>query len=143
MERLEKFTVMMYSKNTDASHVNEARRQLFSQETRTLDMIPPTQQALHQHILCALFQAAIIVMQAFEPRQNQPNASDWGWIKDEKTNVWSPFWTDLPVASKACALLFHCGCLKACKGNCKCSKAGLRCTLLCRCQSGCINNDTL
>ena len=36
MERLEKFTVMIYSKNTDASRVNEARRQLFYQGTRTL-----------------------------------------------------------------------------------------------------------
>ncbi|MES9881863.1 MAG: hypothetical protein ABW185_13375 [Sedimenticola sp.] len=143
MQRLEKFTVMMYSKTSNASRVNEARRQLFSQGTRSLDMIPPTQQALLQHILRALYQAAIIWMQALERQQNVPDASDWGWIKDEKGKVWSPFWTDLADASKACALLFHCGCLKACRGNCKCSKASLRCTLLCRCQGGCVNNDTL
>ena len=143
MERLEKFTVMMYSKTSNASCVNEARQQLFSQGTRTLDMIPPTQQALLQHILRALYQAAIIWAQALERQQNVPDASDWGWISDEKSKVCSPLWTVLPEASKACALLFHCGCLKACRGNCKCSKAGLRCTLVCRCQGGCVNNDTL
>ena len=26
------------------------------------------------------------------------------------------------------AILHHCGCTKACGGNCKCCKAGLRCT---------------
>ena len=59
MQCLEKFTATMYSNACNAAGVNEARRQLFSQETRTLDMIPPTQQALFQHILRALYQAAI------------------------------------------------------------------------------------
>ena len=47
------FTVMMYSKACNAVGVNEGRQQLFSQGTHTFDMIPPTQQALFQHILQA------------------------------------------------------------------------------------------
>ena len=66
MQCLEKFTVMMYSKACNAAGVNEARQQLFSQGTRTLDMIPPTQQAMFQHILRALYQAAIIWMQSLQ-----------------------------------------------------------------------------
>lgn len=142
MQHIERFTILMYSKTCNASHVNEARRLLFSKGTRSLDMIPPTQQALFQHILRAVYQA-IIWMQALKPHQDLPDASDWGWIKDTKSKVWSPFWTILPDASKGCALLFHCSCLKACKGNCKCSKAHLRCTLLCQCKGGCVNNDML
>ena len=30
--------------------------------------------------------------------------------------------------------------MKACRGNCR---GSLRCTLLCRCQGGCVNNDTM
>ena len=48
----------------------------------------------------------------------------------------------LSNASEACAVLLNCGCLKACVGNCKCAKAGLKCTTLCKCEGGCINNDT-
>ena len=47
----------------------------------------------------------------------------------------------LDNASKACALLHHCGCGKACRGNCKCARAGIKCTILCNCEGGCINND--
>ena len=35
----------------------------------------------------------------------------------------------------------HCGCGKACRGNCKCARAGIKCTILCNCEGGCINND--
>ena len=28
-----------------------------------------------------------------------------------------------------------------CTGNYKCSRAGVRCTRLCKCESGCVNND--
>lgn len=48
----------------NAAGVNEGRQQLFSQGTRTLDMVPPTQQTLLQHILWALYQAAIYWMQS-------------------------------------------------------------------------------
>ena len=116
---------------------------LFSQGTRTLETIPPTQQALLQHAFRALYQASYIWKQCLEPQQDLPDVSAWGWVKDEKSKLYAPLWTLLPDASKACALLFHCGCSKACRGNCKCLKASLRGTLLCRCQGGCINNDTI
>ena len=103
------FSVMVYSKACNAAGVNETRQQLFRQGTRTLGMIPPTQQAPFQHIVCSLYQAAIVWMQSLQRQQNVPNASHWAWVKDGKSRVWSPFWTSLPELSKACALLFHCG----------------------------------
>ncbi|KAL8607832.1 hypothetical protein ACOMHN_005387 [Nucella lapillus] len=48
---------------------------------------------------------------------------------------------DLPDVSEACSLLVRCGCAVACKGNCKCHRAGLHCSQLCKCQGGCTNND--
>ncbi|KAL8577258.1 hypothetical protein ACOMHN_022446 [Nucella lapillus] len=64
---------------------------------------------------------------------------EWGWHKDG-TNTWQPLWTTLSDASLACAILLQCGCLKACTGRCKCNRAGVRCTVLCKCEGGCVNN---
>ena len=75
--------------------------------------------------------------------QDVPDVSAWGWTQDVNTKLWVPFWTVLDDASKACALLHHCGCGKACRGNCKCTKAGIKCTILCNCEGGCINNDVV
>ena len=63
------------------------------------------------------------------------------WTEDVNTKLWVPFWTVLDNASKACALLLHCGCGKACRGNCICARAGIKCTILCNCEGGCNNND--
>lgn len=68
MEVLEKFTILMYAKTSNALSVNVARKELFSQGTRTLETIPPSQQALLQHALRALFQASLIWKQCFKPQ---------------------------------------------------------------------------
>ena len=49
MARLERWTVVMYITSSGCSRVNDVRRQLFTFRTRTLDHIPPTQEALLQH----------------------------------------------------------------------------------------------
>ncbi|KAG0719479.1 hypothetical protein GWK47_050386 [Chionoecetes opilio] len=45
---LERFTVIIYNKKSNLDSVNEARRELFSQKNRTMENIPPTQEALLQ-----------------------------------------------------------------------------------------------
>ena len=54
---------------------------------------------------------------------------------NERSNIWIPYWTDLPDASHGCSVLLHCGCSVACQGNCRCHRAGIRCS------RGCTNND--
>jgi hypothetical protein len=141
MKLIERFTVLMYSKSCSAATVNEARLLLFSHGLCGLDAIPPTQAALFEHVKRSLLQAAFIWKQSTTAQQSIPSSDKWGWELDPDKNQWMPFWTKLADASKACALLLHCGCTKACRGNCKCSRAGLRCTTLCGCEGGCNNND--
>ena len=43
--------------------------------------------------------------------------------------------------SNACSLFFRSNCEKVCKGNGKLGKADLGCTVLCRCEGGCMSND--
>ena len=129
--------MLMYNKSCSASTVNEARQQLFSHGSRTLEALPPTKAALFEHMKRAILQACFIWNQADMCKQEIPDFSKWGWRFDEKIKQWVPFWTTLADASASCALLLHCGCQKACQGNCKCTRARVRCTTLCKCAGGC------
>ena len=141
MQHLERWIVLMYSKNCDAELVNDARKLMFSHSLRSLDSIPPTKNALFQHIKRALLVAAFIWKQYLSKTPEIPKPSEWGWEWNTRTKEWVPYWTDLSDVSQACSLLIHCGCSVACKGNCNCHQAGLRCSSLCKCEGGCTNND--
>ncbi len=138
MQCLERFTVLMYSKMCSANHVNEARKLMFTQGLKSLECIPPTQHALFQHTKRALLIAGYIWKQSLVRDPEIPNASEWGWEWNLRTNTWVPYWTDLQDASRGCTLLLHCGCVVASKG--KCNHAGMRCGLLYKCEGGCTNN---
>ena len=141
MQCIERFVVLIYSKSCGSATVNDARHHLFSTGSRSLDNIPPTQAALFEHVKRSILQASFIWKQSTTCQQVIPVFYEWGWEQDEHSRQWLPFWTTLADESKACAVLLHCGCTKSCRGNCKCCKAGLRCTALCKCEGGCINND--
>ena len=133
LQCFEKSTVVMYSTNSIATHVNEA---LFYHGNRTLDMIPPTHNKHCSSISCELFiKSSFGCRLLCDSRMYLIPQIGVG----SKMRVWSPFWTSLPDASK----YFHCSFLKACRGHCRCSKASLYCTLLCRCQGGCYNTLSL
>ncbi len=141
MQHLERFTVLLYSKSCAADSVNEARKAMFTNGLKLLEAIPPTQHALFQHAKRALLAASFVWKQSLLQNQQLPDPGQWGWEWNSRTKLWVPFWTELPDASHGCSLLLHCGCTVACTGNCKCSKAGLHCSSLCKCEGGCTNND--
>ena len=45
---LEQFVVLLYDRTSSQEHVNEARKQLFTQKGQGIDGLPPTQAAAHQ-----------------------------------------------------------------------------------------------
>ena len=110
MKQLERFTVLMYSRSSSATSVDEARLQLFTHGSRTLEALPPTKAALYQHVQRAILQAYFFWKQSVSSQQVIPDLARWGWKLDEKVKQWVPFRTDLPDASSACYLLLHCGC---------------------------------
>lgn len=57
LSQLERFVVLIYDRTSACLDVNEARKQLFTQRSRLLENIPPTQAALRQHIRRAMHQA--------------------------------------------------------------------------------------
>lgn len=141
MSHLERFTVLMYSKNCGADSVNDARKLMFTQGLKSLESIPPSQHALFQHTKRALLTTAFIWKMSLSKSPDIPDYSKWGWEWNDRTKEWVPYWTDLPDASHGCSLLLNCGCLVSCTGRCKCYRAGIRCSPLCKCQEGCTNNS--
>ena len=126
----ERFTVALYDRTSTSDSVNKARRELFSQKNHSLENLPPTQDALLQHVLSVTYQSGIwtnSVISDFEI----PSPGEWGWRLED--GQWQPIWTTLPPAAIACTELINCNCKKSCT-RCKCSRASLPCTDLCRCQ---------
>ena len=136
MDAIEQFVVLMYEKNSGMTGVNEARQRLYSQSCRLIENIPPTADALHQHILRAVYQAGVIWGNALHPVLNLPTPRDWGWQEDGNGR-WIPKWTTLPQAEDSCYELIRCGCKKGCKTRCKCKSSGYECTGLCYCAGEC------
>ncbi len=131
---LERFVVLLYCRTSNATKVNDARKQLFSQKSRALENIPPTQDALLQHIKRASLQAKCW-SQALVRVPDLPHPSTCGWRETE--SGWEPLWTTLPQAAQSCQELVKCSCKKGCTSRCKCVKAALECTYLCSCGGEC------
>ncbi|KAL9978412.1 hypothetical protein ACROYT_G015925 [Oculina patagonica] len=110
MPMIERFVVLMYDRASSIQNLNLARKALFTQ--KCLEQCPEL-----------------------------PSPSEWGWKRSE-SQLWEPLWTTLPEASKACQELLKCGCNpeKGCRGHCKCVKAELDCTALCKCGGECERN---
>jgi hypothetical protein len=135
LQTIQRFTVLFYSRTCGLATVNEARKHLFAQGSRSLENIPPTEASLLEHCKRATYQGGHIWSQTLKLHPVLPSPLEWGWKKTE--NGWDPYWTTMPEASRACQELIHCRCQNACRGVCKCRMNVLRCTELCMCQGGC------
>lgn len=120
---------------------DEACEDLFTRHSRSLDNIPPTSNALLQHTKRTVYQGGYCWVQALVVSPCLPSPADFGWTRceDEGDQKWQPLWSTIMPASKACQELLKCGCNieKGCRGRCKCVKANLPCTALCKCGGTC------
>ena len=131
MPLLERFVVLLYHRTSNCVDVNSCRRELFC-KGRAIDNIPPTQDALQQHVRRAAYIGGYVWGNSLIRIMNLPSFEEYGWNADA-----TPHWTDLPQASKGLRELIKCHCTKGCTGNCKCKRASLPCTELCQCKGGC------
>ena len=56
---MQRFVILMYSKSSEFTMVNAARQEMFFQKNSNLDIIPPTENALFQHCLRAIYQTGV------------------------------------------------------------------------------------
>ncbi len=101
LEPLERFVVLLYDRTNGLGSVNQARKYLFTQKSRTINNIPPTKASLMQHTKRAAYQAGHCWGQMMIAAPELPSPSDWGWKKNDN-NGWEVFWTTLPEATHAC-----------------------------------------
>ena len=94
--QLEHFTVILYDKTSHLENVDEARKELFCQNNKTMQTIPPTQNAVLQHSKRAAYQAALSTTSDL----SEQHAEGWGWELDSGSLSYIPVWNTLPVASK-------------------------------------------
>ncbi|CAC5382302.1 unnamed protein product [Mytilus coruscus] len=99
---IERFVVLMYDRTSECLRVDAARKYLFTRKGRSIENIPQSSAALHQHIKRAAYQAGFCWGQALVKLQETPSPSNWGW-KRNKGGLWEPFWTSLQQVSESCA----------------------------------------
>ena len=132
---LERFVVLVYDRTSEEEAVNGARKHPFTKMGRNIEAIPSTQAALVGHTKRAAHTSGPFWAQSTTSSTVLPSPADWGWTrKDDALEV---YWTALPETTKICLQLFRCGCKKGCRGQCKCMKAALQCTVLCECAGQC------
>ena len=68
MINIERLIVLLYDRASSKMTVNEARKQLFAQKGRSLDVIPSSGAALLEHTKRAAYQARHYWGQALKPR---------------------------------------------------------------------------
>ena len=82
-ELIEQFIVLLYDRTTTHTSVNQARKELFAQKRRAIDLIPPTQAALIQHLKRATYQAGYCWSQSCIAAPEMLSPSVWGWTKND------------------------------------------------------------
>ena len=60
LEEIERYVVLQYQCTSSLVHINDARKQMFATGNRKIENIPPTRDALEQHVKCAIYQAGHI-----------------------------------------------------------------------------------
>lgn len=133
---IERYVVLLYDRTSSSHEVNSTRKKLFAEKGRTLESIPPTRDALLQHIKRAAYQSGHVWGQCLVVNPALPTPGEWGWTA--VNNAWQPLWITQPPAEGCCQELLRCGCKTGCKTRqCKCVRADLKCTALCRCGGEC------
>ena len=142
---IERYIVIMYDRGISESHVNSARQVLFTKKRREIENIPQTQDALIQHLLRVSYQAGHVWSQSLVKQPFIPSPEEFGWTRETSSRSisWKPKWLTLPPAVDARHATIRCGCVKGCKGQCRCFKAELPYTKLCKCGGCFVLNEVL
>lgn len=130
LEIIQRYVVLMYDSKSKATLINDFRWVLFKKNT-SIERIPPTLDALQQHIKRTCLQSKIY-SQCINKEIISDDPLDWGWQKNEENRM-EPLWITIPISSEHTILTF-CKCTDNCKKKCKCE---LNCTKLCDCEGSC------
>ena len=137
---IENFVCHLYG-NEAISSVNELRYLLFKGGKYAEEQLPPTLDALKQHLLRCNYQA-YIWKHATSPQLNMPSFLQYGWIMDgDELKI---KWLSNEVAPDSILNFVSCKCASGCETRrCSCRKAELTCSDLCQCSNCCNSKSDL
>ncbi|XP_078368457.1 uncharacterized protein LOC144652292 [Oculina patagonica] len=141
----EAFVCKLYNRGTVEVLINSERAAAFRRAKKSLDSLPPTQDALHLHIKRAHHQT-YVWKRALEPCPVLPNPDGSGWHYNED-GILKPKLVTLEQVSEGCLQLVYCGCTR--EGNCcatrrcTCFRLSLNCSRACKCGDLCRNITVL
>lgn len=144
-EKAEEFVCRLYNPKGNAKKIQALRCSQFRKVGKKPENMPPTEDALHQHILRAHHQA-LVWRNANVPNPGIPNPTTSGWYLEDSQLM--PRLMTKEGLTAECVKIATCACISKCRpcltGRCKCKKNGLRCTLACKCADLCRNplNDS-
>ena len=102
MPVLERYVVLLYHKTPNLSDVNSCRRELFC-NGRSIDDIPPTREALLQHIQRSGYFGGYVWGSSLSPKMDLPPFKLHGRNTDASSH-----WSELPDASRGLRELIKC-----------------------------------
>ena len=83
----ERFVVIMYDRTSDAVNVNLASKQLFTKRSCLLQSLPPTQNALQQHIQRTVLQGVHSWGNCLQKQPPVHDPAKWGWVKKKTDGI--------------------------------------------------------
>ena len=138
LTQAEKFVVLLYADRSKHTSVDDLRVELFRHKLP--EALPPTQDALKQHLLRAHLQA-FVWYQSCEAKPVTLSPDEYGWKLGEGEKP-VPVW--VTQRATPCTDLVCCKCKTGCKRvTCTCVKNALMCIKSCSCNGkGCKNPIT-
>ena len=117
----------------DTNNINAVRYALFCAKAAESSHLPPTQDALEQHIQHANYQAAVW-QRALDAEPTTPSPHGHGWALSPDKSSLSISWMTLPAAPEEVLKTTRRKCRTGCEtGCCSCHRHALPCTDACAC----------
>ena len=135
--RAEEFVCHLYQPNSPLTSINRVRSKMFQKGMKELENLPPTADALKQHILRAHFQAAVW-RSANIPQPDIPVPTDSGWSLVQDSLL--PVLTTANAVTTEYTPLLTCRCTNCATSKCSCRSKFLRCIAACQCSEHLCHN---
>lgn len=136
MDKLEKFTCLIYGAKAGAMQVNDLRYHLFCAKKGDIEshQLPPCKDCLTQHAKRAAYQAAIWKRALeIDPSPPSPVGRGWRLVTQDGRDQLEVDWMSGQPAPQSVLDLLACTCPRSCKlPRCVCMANGLKCTDMCK-----------
>jgi len=140
IDKLEEFVCRLYCSKKHLRTLKDTRYDLYCLDTSRCERLPPTSAAFKETVLRAACTAITWGRSNLSVRV-VPDPVNYGWKLVEGKFIPIPYVGR--IAPDSILDLVKCGCAEGtCSTErCKCNKAGLACTDMCRCSDNCNNTD--